>query len=126
MDSRAALLTGGDDGPGMVGGDGARSGIVLRSLGEGDGARMPKKKAPLARAEIALLTRWIDQGAPWPAGAGSDARHWAYVPPKDVAPPTVGDRAWVRNPIDAFVLARLEREGLKPTAEAPAAALIRR
>src|ERR1043165_5605660 len=83
MDSRAALLTGGDDGPGMVVGDGARSGIVLRSLGEGDGARMPKKKAPLAREEIALITRWIDQGAPWPAGAGSDARHWAYVPPKD-------------------------------------------
>ena len=126
MDSRAALLKGGEDGPGFVAGNGAKSAIVARSLGEGDGARMPKKKAPIAPGEIALIRRWIDQGAPWPERAGSDARHWAYVMPKAAAAPAVSDPAWVRNPIDAFVLARLDQEKLKPEAEAPREALVRR
>jgi hypothetical protein len=126
MDSREALLKGGEDGAGMVPGDGAKSAIVLRSQGAGDGARMPKKKAPLARDEIALISRWIDEGASWPATAGADSRHWAYVMPKAVMPPAVTDRAWVRTPIDAFVLARLEKEGLQPEAEAARETLIRR
>ena len=126
MDSRAALLKGGEDGPGLVVGDGAKSAIVLRSLGQGDGARMPKKKAPVPASEIAIIKRWIDEGASWPASASSDARHWAYVPPKVAALPAVSDKAWVRNPIDAFVLARLDREKLKPEPEAPREALIRR
>ena len=126
MDSRAALLKGGEDGPGLVVGNGSKSAIVLRTLGEGDGARMPKKKAPVAKEEIALIRQWIDQGAPWPAGPTGDVRHWAYVPPKPAVPPTVSDKSWIRSPIDAFVLARLEHEKLKPEPEATPEALIRR
>ncbi len=126
MDSREALLKGGEDGPGLVVGNGAKSAIVARSLGEGDGARMPKKKAPVAKDEIALIKRWIDEGAVWPAGRSSDAHHWAYVTPKHPASPTVSDKSWVLNPIDDFVLARLDKEKLKPATEAPRETLIRR
>src|SRR5688572_27603115 len=126
MDSRAALLKGGEDGPGFIANQGAQSAIVLRSLGEGDGARMPKKKAPLAKEEIALMKRWIDQGAPWPAGPTGDVRHWAYVTPKDPAAPAVKAKTWLINPIDAFVLARLEKEQLAPEPEASRETLIRR
>lgn len=126
MDSHAALLKGGEDGPGLIAGNSAKSAIVLRSLGEGDGARMPKKKAPLAKDEIVLIRRWIDQGAPWPAGPTGDVRHWAYVAPKERAAPVVNDKAWILNPIDAFVLARLDQEKLKPESEAPRETLIRR
>lgn len=66
MDSRAALLKGGEEGPGMIVGDGRKSGVVTRSLGEGDGPRMPKKKPALHPNEIELIKRWIDQGAEWP------------------------------------------------------------
>jgi mono/diheme cytochrome c family protein len=67
MDNRAALLKGGEDGPGFIAGDGRKSAIVTRSLGEGEGARMPKKKTPLSANQIELIKRWIDQGAEWPA-----------------------------------------------------------
>lgn len=67
MDSRAALLKGGKDGPGFIVGDGRKSAIVMRSLGEGDDPRMPKKKPPLSDNQIELIKRWIDQGAEWPA-----------------------------------------------------------
>lgn len=66
MDNRAALLKGGEDGPGFIVGDGRKSAIVTRSLGEGDDPRMPKKKPPLSANQIELIKRWIDQGAEWP------------------------------------------------------------
>ena len=69
--------------------------------------------------QIELLRRWIDEGARW-------EEHWAYVPPKSPLPPSVGDESWPRNPIDRFVLARLDAEGLAPEPEASRAALIRR
>ena len=73
----------------------------------------------LSQAEIQLLGRWIDQGAPWEP-------HWAYVAPVRPALPGVADSAWPRNPIDVFVLQRLEKEGLTPAPEADRATLIRR
>lgn len=69
--------------------------------------------------EIQTLGRWIQQGAPW-------EKHWAFVPPKQAELPEVSQPEWVRNPIDAFVLARLDREGLSPAAEADKRTLIRR
>src|SRR6185503_17659513 len=69
--------------------------------------------------QIDLLRRWIDEGAKWDT-------HWAYVPPKRPELPAVAERSWVRNPIDQFVLARLEREVLKPSAEADKETLLRR
>jgi hypothetical protein len=73
----------------------------------------------LTAQQIELIRRWIDEGAPW-------EMHWAYVAPQSPPLPKVKDASWVRNPIDNFVLARLEREGLKPSREADKATLLRR
>ncbi len=66
-----------------------------------------------------LLRRWIEEGAVW-------STHWAFTPPRRPAVPAVKNSSWVANPIDAFILARLETEGLKPSAEADRVTLLRR
>jgi hypothetical protein len=86
----------------------------------------PKKRMPpadsgltLTPAQVNTLKRWIEQGAEY-------QRHWAFIPPVAPPLPEVGDAAWCRNPIDRFVLARLDREGLQPAPEASRETLIRR
>jgi hypothetical protein len=86
--------------------------------------RMPKDREPLTPHEIELLRRWIDEGAVWPSDA--DARHWAYVAPVRPALPQVKRTDWPRRPLDTFVLARLESEGLQPAPVADPATLLRR
>jgi hypothetical protein len=83
--------------------------------------RMPPPESghSLTEKQIDLLRRWIDQGAKWDT-------HWAYVAPKRPEVPVVAQSGWVRNPIDQFILARLEREGLKPSPEADKETLLRR
>src|SRR3954467_2728571 len=83
--------------------------------------RMPPAKSgkKLTAAQVDAIKRWVEGGARWSA-------HWAFEPPKRPPAPAVRDAKWVRNPIDAFVLARLEKEGLKPSPEAPKEVLIRR
>jgi hypothetical protein len=88
--------------------------------------RMPKKKAPLDEREIGVLRTWIDQGAPWPDDAEPLPRHWAYLPPRRPELPDVKDRGWPRNPIDFFILERLEKSGLRPAPPADKATLLRR
>src|SRR5260370_3924231 len=73
----------------------------------------------LTDQQIASVKKWIDEGAKW-------EMHWSYVPPKRMDPPSVKNEAWVKNPIDRFVLARLDREGLKPSPEADKSTLLRR
>src|SRR5262249_14983489 len=68
---------------------------------------------------IELIRRWIDEGAPWEV-------HWAYVAPSRPPVPKVKEQSWLRNPIDNFVLERLEREGVKPSPEANKITLLRR
>jgi hypothetical protein len=84
---------------------------------------MPMGFAPLEPGKIALLQRWIEGGA---LPAAEKKKHWAYVKPVRPAMPLVKQKGWVRNPIDDFVLARLEKEGLRPSPEADKATLIRR
>ncbi len=79
----------------------------------------PKSHKTLSPAEVEILRRWIVQGAPY-------EKHWAFEPPVKSAPPTVKAASRVTNPIDAFVLARLEKEGLTLSPEADRATLIRR
>jgi hypothetical protein len=83
--------------------------------------RMPPLESghSLTDRQIGLLRRWIDEGAKWDT-------HWAYVPPTRPEPPAVRQSQWPRNPIDRFILARLEREGLTPSAEADRETLLRR
>jgi Protein of unknown function (DUF1553)/Protein of unknown function (DUF1549)/Planctomycete cytochrome C/F5/8 type C domain len=82
---------------------------------------MPPAKTgkKLSKTEIDILTRWVKNG-------GNYAKHWAYAPPVRPELPAVRDAAWVKNPIDRFILARLDKEGLKPTSEADRYALARR
>ncbi len=136
LDLRAAAMKGGETGAAIVPGHSDKSLLVRRILGLDDEERMPKDGDPLADAEIALLRTWIDQGATWPATATETAaaeseradqpKHWAYRTPVRPPVPDVPSADWARTPIDRFVLARLQKEGLAPSPEAPLATLVRR
>lgn len=130
LDSKELALKGGNAGKAIVPGGGRESYLIKRLRGEGGEDRMPLDHDPLSAAQIALIEKWIDQGANWPDSASvSSARietHWAYVKPVRPALPAVKNAGWVKNPIDAFVLARLEKEGLQPSPEADRVTLIRR
>jgi hypothetical protein len=96
-------------------------------LGEGAGARMPLNRPPLPAAEIALLRDWIDQGAKAPVDEPPIAAvHWAFMLPEHPSLPAVKQTTWPRNPIDRFILSRLESESLEPSAEADRETLLRR
>jgi mono/diheme cytochrome c family protein len=126
LDVREKALAGGASGPVIVAGKPEDSELVRRiSRPAGDDEIMPSRGAPLAASEIKLVRAWIRQGAKWPEHVES-AAHWAYIRPVKPPLPAVSDRKWVRSPIDAFVLARLERAGLHPAPEADRATLIRR
>ena len=134
FDRRTSVFGGGMSGPAIAPGDSENSVLVRRLLGLDGEDRMPLDNDPLPDAQVALIRRWIDQGAAWPdtpvettaAQAPEPQRHWAYVRPVRHAPPAVRNEAWVRTPIDRFVLARLEAEGLAPSPEASKEALLRR
>ncbi len=128
LDSREALLKGGGRGPAVVPGDPAGS-LLLKTLDHAGALKMPPARK-LAPAQVAALAAWVKQGAPWPAAGtrspGDPRAHWAFQPVKRPAVPAVKDRAWVRTPIDAFVLADLERRGLRPAPPADRRTLLRR
>ena len=124
LTSRKHALQGGESGePALVAGDSRRSPIIQRVSTSDENDVMPQKGDRLTAAEIALLTRWIDAGANWP----DDARHWAYVKPVRPAPPAITEKgAILQNPIDAFVVARLQAAGLKPSPPAEKPQWLRR
>jgi hypothetical protein len=126
VDSRSFAMKGGVGGKAILPGKGAESLLIKLLLAADPDERMPRKAEPLPKAQIDLLRTWIDQGADWPdsaAGGGKAETHWAYVKPVRPAPPAV---AGAPTPIDAFIRARLAKEGLRPAAEAPKETLIRR
>jgi len=87
---------------------------------EADDLMPPRKSGKtLTAAQKDLIKRWIEEGAAW-------AEHWAIVAPQRPAPPEVKEKAWAKNEIDRFILARLEKENLKPSSEADKPTLIRR
>jgi mono/diheme cytochrome c family protein len=102
-------------------GNAAESLLVEKITDPNPKDRMPPPDSghALTEQQIDLLRRWIDQGAKWDT-------HWAYVAPKRPELPAVALSSWPRNPIDHFILARLEREGLKPSPDADKATLLRR
>ena len=79
-----------------------------------------------ARLFVLLVSFWLVSSSHAPAADPNPAKHWAFVPVTDPAPPAVKDAAWVRSPVDRFVLAKLEAAGLRPTPPADKRALIRR
>lgn len=130
LDSLASILKGSDYGPVVIPGKSGDSRLIHRLLAK-ERPQMPYGGPPLSQAEIQIIAQWIDAGAPGPddatpIAAGKIRKHWAYMKPVQPEIPAVKDSAWVRNPIDSFILARLEKEGLKPAPEADRATLIRR
>jgi len=122
LDTHEGTLGKGESGDiAVVPGKSAESAVIARILSKDRDEVMPppKSKHQLTTAQKDLLQRWIDEGAAW----GS---HWAFEPPQRHATPTVKDAARVRSPIDNFILARLEREGLEPSPEADRRTLLRR
>ncbi|WP_160164594.1 PSD1 and planctomycete cytochrome C domain-containing protein [Pedosphaera parvula] len=128
LDDKDSVLRGGDSGkPALVAGKSRDSQLILRVAGlVAQDEIMPPKGERLTPTQIGLLEAWIDQGASFPANSTGPKKHWAYVKPKRPEPPKVKNSRWVRNPIDNFILARLQKENLKPSAEADRATLIRR
>jgi Protein of unknown function (DUF1549)/Protein of unknown function (DUF1553)/Planctomycete cytochrome C len=102
-------------------GDAESSMLYLRVSATDPNIRMPLSKQALPAEKLNKLRRWIYQGAPWP-------QQWSFAPIKDVQPTqmTVSDEAWVRTPVDRFIMNRLDKEGIKPSPEADATTLIRR
>jgi len=130
LDSKKLALAGGQSGRCVIPGNAANSILYQRVAGLGDQARMPMGSKPLDPSEIALIRDWINQGAQWPdeasAGAVDVKKHWAWTQPKRPELPQVKNTLWVRNPIDRFILARLEKEALSPSPEADRVTLLRR
>jgi hypothetical protein len=132
LDTAAAALQGGDSGPVIVPGKSGQSKLIKAVTGVVDVIAMPPKGPRLSAADIAVLKTWIDQGAKVStAETPTDPRtprsaHWAFQTPVRPSVPMVQNPAWVRNPIDRFILARLEQEGLTPSPEADRVTLIRR
>lgn len=128
LDSRNVVLQPGPSGRRIVPGEPEASSLYQRVAGLGDGVRMPMG-GQLAAGEIERIRAWIADGAVWPEGRGSEAgldRHWAFVPPERPKPPTPAHSSWRTNPIDDFILARLETEGLEAAGPAPKETLLRR
>jgi hypothetical protein len=129
VDSREALLKGGESGPAMRPGAPERSLLVQALRHEGDGPRMPPNK-PLPPEVVADFAAWIKAGAPWPPKAAdfrpakSSKPHWAFEPVRAVAPPDAGGEAF--GPIDCFLAAKLREKGLHPVGPADRQTLIRR
>ena len=155
LDLRRTALQGGDSGDTIVPGSSAKSRLIARVSEKGNDDRMPPDGDPLTEPQIQLLRAWIDQGAAWPdalAGKDTAAEHWSFQPIKRPAVPNLKSQISnlkfqnsnrkpqgsnpkseisnlkfeIHNPIDAFILARLEKEGITPTPEADRFTLLRR
>ncbi|QEH34226.1 Planctomycete cytochrome C [Aquisphaera giovannonii] len=133
LDSREAILKGGDEGPALVPGKPGESLLIQALEHTHEELKMPPK-GKLPAPTIAAFRRWVEMGAPWAeeppapvaARAADPKQHWAFAPLKPVPRPAVRDPGWVKTPVDAFILARLEKEGIRPSEPADRRTLIRR
>jgi len=133
LDEKTAALKGGESygAAAIIPGKSADSVLVQAVAHAHSDLKMPKKGDRLSAEQVGVLRAWIDQGANWPEAAGAAARkdakdHWAFKAPRRPALPAVKNKKWVRTQIDHFILAKLEKEGLKPSPEADKVTLMRR
>jgi mono/diheme cytochrome c family protein len=139
LDSREGMLAGGESGPAIVPGHPEKS-LLVKAIHYRDETKMPPK-GQLRTVDIAALTKWIQQGAPWPQAkveariapktssfkiTAKDRAFWSFQPVADPRVPRVSDSAWPRSTIDRFVLAGLEANRLRPVGFADRRTLIRR
>jgi mono/diheme cytochrome c family protein len=132
LDTREDILKGGKSGPALVPGDPDKS-LIVSAIRHAGPLQMPKNAVKLTESQVKDFTQWVKDGAYWPAAEASkmviterQKQRWSYLPLQPGTVPAVQDKAWPSNDIDRFVLARLEREGLKPGATADRRTLIRR
>ncbi len=140
LDSREGMLKGGKSGPAIIPGDADESRLIKAIRHASGVIPMPMQRPKLSDAEIVTLAQWIQRGARWPpASAATPApvtvdkpitaaqrAFWSFSPLAAHAAPAVTDTTWPKTDIDRFVLARLEREGLKPVRSASRRTLVRR
>ena len=137
LDSRAAMLKGGQTGPSLVPGDPDKS-LLIQAVRQTGELKMPKG-GKLKKEEVEALVEWVRAGAVWPEsppvvapkGGGYVIRpeqraFWSFQPIKDPGVPAVHDASWPKTDIDRFILARLEKEGLTPAKFADRRTLLRR
>ena len=133
LDSRPGWMKGGDRGPAIVPGDPKNSILLLAVKHADPNLQMPEEK--LSDADIAAIEKWIREGAVDPREtAEASSKHvvsdprtfWSFQPVRDLDPPAVSQPDWVRTPVDAFILAQLDTNGLKPSPRADARTLVRR
>jgi hypothetical protein len=127
VDSRQALLQGGDSGPALVPGDTAKS-LLIRALRHADETLKMPPDRKLPDPVIADFVSWVERGAAWPTAASSafqSQQHWAFAPVGRVVPPTEASGA-AANPIDRFILGKLHEHGLRPVPPADRRTLLRR
>jgi mono/diheme cytochrome c family protein len=138
LDSRESLLKGSDSGPVVVPGAPDKS-LLVKAINHAGDTKMPPKNK-LKPEAIEALTTWVKIGVPWPevstatvrdpsspAGiAEARSKHWAFQPVRLPEPPAVKNAAWCKTPIDRFILASLEKQGLGPAAPADRRTLLRR
>ena len=121
LETRESILHGGNRGPGPD--------HILAAVRQSGDLKMPPGRK-LKDDQIAALERWINEGLPVPESLAKTKRrgadHWAFKAPQKSTPPAVQNAAWVRNPIDQFILARIEKAGIKPSPEADRETLFRR
>jgi hypothetical protein len=119
LDSRESALE--SEAPVIIPGQPDLSHLIERITSSDPSEVMPPEKhnKPLSPAQIDLLVRWVQEGAPW-------QDHWAFQPPKSPPPPTVQQSDWPIQPIDSFLLERIERAGLQPAPDANPTTLLRR
>lgn len=132
LDSREGAHQGGNTAPAVVPGNVAES-LLIKAISYTDpDLEMPPKGEKLSDQQIADLTAWVKMGAPDPrestakAYGGAGKAHWAFQKPKLSEIPTVKEDAWVRTPIDSFILAKLEEKGMEPNPRADKRTLLRR
>jgi mono/diheme cytochrome c family protein len=129
-DNREMALAGGDRGQDIIPGHSPDSRMIQLVSGMDPKLVMPQKGERLTAAQIGILRAWIDQGAVWPESASVKAtdprKHWSFKAPVRPEVPSVKNKNWPHNPIDDFVLARLEKENLRPSPAADRATLLRR
>ncbi|MDB6021322.1 MAG: Protein of unknown function (DUF1553)/Protein of unknown function (DUF1549)/Planctomycete, partial [Pedosphaera sp.] len=134
VESREALLKGGETGPAIVPGDPEKS-LFIKAIRYGDpDLQMPPKDKKLSNDEIQCLTTWVKMGAPYSKPSASlaknagksDRDHWSFKQIKKSPVPAVKDTNWISNPVDNFIVAKLEENGMKPSPIADKRTLIRR